>query len=120
MEFRTSQRFRLSGEEQRLLEWLCEQYQGGEQTVTFQTGGQCEDERLKQLEMSLSNVETVAKRLEAWGREHWNISPKWGSGTPPVRVERDKNELRLMMAPQITDICGAYKAWLGGQQREQE
>jgi hypothetical protein len=120
MTLRKSPRFPLSPGEQRLLEWLSEEYLNGHGTITFQQGDQCEDERLKQLEMRPSEVETAAKRLEAWGREHWNIDPKCDSGTPPVRVEREGNEVRLIVAPQIADIYGSYKAWLEKRQPKAE
>ncbi len=116
MKFRTSAEFRLPEKEQQLLEWLQEQYDSGKETVTFHLGGQSEDERLKRLGMSIGDVETAARHLEAWGRDHWNVNPKCGSGTPPLRVERDGEELRLIVAPQIGDICGSYKAWLEKQE----
>jgi hypothetical protein len=116
MNLRQSPRFQLSPGEQRLLKWLSEQYLNGHGTLTFQRGDECEDERLRQLGMGLGDVETDAKRLEAWGREHWNIDPKCYSGTPPVRVEADENGFRLIIAPQIGEICASYEAWLESQQ----
>lgn len=118
MKFRVSDGLRLSRREQRLLEWLCEQHQSGRDCLVFQTRGQDDDICLKQLQMSPCEVETVARRLESWGREHCDVDHN-NSGTSPVRVECEGDEIRLVLLPSIVDFLSAYNAWLEGQEPEQ-
>ena len=120
MKFRTSSGFSLSAKEKRLLEWLCKQHQNGQRPFVFRAHDQDNDERFKQLEMSLRDLETGARRLEAWGREHWDVNPKCNSGTPPLRVEGDDDEIRLVLLPRIEDFLSAYNAWLESQDLELE
>ncbi|GEM_PF-1435199 len=120
MKFRMSQRFQLSPEEKRVLEWLCQQHEGDQRPLVFRTQDQDSDVRLKQLGMSLRDLETIGRRLEAWGREHCDVDPKCNSGTPPLRVERDDDGIRLVLIPWIADFLSAYDAWREGRERQQD
>lgn len=114
--FWTTERFPLSTEEQRLLEWLYEQFTSGSSVHTFRAEDGTQGVNLKEVRMSLTDVKTIAERLEAWGREHWNLNGKPWSGTPPVCVDGGKTELKLTVMPQIVDIWLSYEDWL--RQRE--
>jgi len=119
MKFRISADFLLSSEEKKLLEWLSEQHQHGHDRLVFRTCDKESDVRLKQLGMDPRDLEAVARRLESWGREHCDVNPKCNSGTPPLRVERDDDEIRLVLFPGIEDFLSAYNAWLESEEREQ-
>ncbi|HPC96290.1 MAG TPA: hypothetical protein PLU87_15190 [Sedimentisphaerales bacterium] len=112
MQFRTSERFLLSSEEQRLLEWLYEHFNSGLSAHVFRAEDQTCDVRLEELQMTFDNAKAIAERLELWGREHWNLNAKPWSGTPPVRVERNGTQLKLIVMSPIVDIWLSYEDWL--------